>query len=33
MEKKKTEEILNGKSKFEPIKGDWFKYIISLEDK
>jgi len=29
----KTEEILNDKTKFKPIKGDWFKYIISLEDK
>ncbi len=29
----KTESILNDKSKFKLINGDWFKYIISLEDK
>ncbi len=28
-----TEDILNDKSKFKPINGDWFKLIISLEDK
>ncbi len=30
---KKTESILNDKSKFQVIKGDWFKHIIALEDK
>ncbi len=29
----KTESILNDKSKFKLVNGDWFKYIISLEDK
>ncbi len=29
----KTESILNDKSKINLINGDWFKYIISLEDK
>ncbi len=29
----KTEEILNIKSKFKIIPGDWFKHIIALEDK
>ncbi len=29
----KTEELLNDKSKFMIIKGDWFKYIFTLEDK
>ncbi len=29
----KTESILNDKSKFQVIKGDWLKQIIALEDK
>ncbi len=29
----KTESILNDKSKFQIIKGDWFKHVIALEDK
>ncbi len=29
----KTEEILSDKSKFKVISRDWFKYIITLEDK
>ncbi len=29
----KTENILKDKTKFKIIKGDWFKHIISLEDK
>ncbi len=31
--KKKTECILNDKTKFKVIKADWLKRIISLEDK
>ncbi len=33
IEKKKTESILNDKTKFEIIKADWLKHIITLEDK
>ncbi len=29
----KTKEILSDESKFKVISGDWFKYIIALEDK
>ncbi len=29
----KTENILMEETKFNFIKGDWFKYIIALEDK
>ncbi len=29
----KTEDIFSDKSKFKLIKGDWLKYIISLEHK
>ncbi len=29
----KTESILNNKSKFQIIKGDCFKHVITLEDK
>ncbi len=31
--KKKNESVLNDKSKFQVIKGDWLKHIIALEDK
>ncbi len=29
----KTEEILNDKTKFMIIKGDWFRYVVALEDR